>query len=443
MRFNIPEDIRTVLACLREAGFRAVPVGGCVRDLLLGHTPHDWDIATSATPDEMLAVFSAFRALKLGQSAAKHGTVTVMSGHSPVEVTTFRQDGHYSDGRRPDSVRFSRVLAEDLARRDFTINAMCLGEDGAIIDLFGGRGDLTAGIIRAIGTPDLRFGEDALRILRALRFAAALGFVIELQTADSMLRHVGGLAALSAERVRAELEKLLCAPGCTQVLLEYREVILAVMPELRPLSGGTECATGQGHDAYTRAARAVGAAPPAIPVRLALLLNDSEIKNFCDGATQSATLADRVLRRLKFSNVVRERTLFLLRHRDLPLCAADRIAIKKLLLKYGADALGDLLAVQRADMTVQPDKGRCRLAELEAAQRLLQDILSRQPLLHRTQLAVSGKELILAGIAPGPGLGALLELLLQKVLEEVLPNEAGALLEYAAVHRDKGADTMV
>ncbi len=441
MQFDIPENIRMVLACLRGAGFRAVPVGGCVRDLLLGNAPHDWDIATSATPAEMLTAFSGFKTLEVGQSAAKHGTITVMLDRTSIEVTTFRQDGLYSDGRRPDSVRFSRVLADDLARRDFTINAMCLGEDDTIIDLFDGRQDLSAGIIRAIGAPDRRFSEDALRILRALRFAAALRFSIEPQTADSMLRHTGRLAALSAERVRGELEKLLCAPGCTRVLLQYRPIIVAVLPELRPLAERVRRQTVYGRDGYVHTACAVGAAPPELPIRVALLLhglgmqpcaNGCELS--CDGAAQSAALADGVLRRLKFSNAVREHILFLVRQYDLPLGDADRVVMKKLLSKHGVAALNDLLAVQRAGIMAQPGNIQHRLARLEKAQCLMQDILSSQSPLGRMQLAISGRDLISAGIAPGPRLGALLELLLQKVLEEALPNESEALLGYAAAH---------
>lgn len=440
MQFHIPENIRMVLGCLREAGFRAVPVGGCVRDLLLGKTPHDWDIATSATPAEMLAAFSGLRALEIGQSAAKHGTVTVMLDRTPVEVTTFRQDGSYSDGRRPDSVRFSRALADDLARRDFTINAMCLGEDGGIIDLFGGREDLFAGVIRAIGTPDCRFNEDALRILRALRFAAVLRFSIEPQTESGMLRQIEKLAALSAERVRGELEKLLCAPDCTRVLLQYRTVIFAVLPELRPLSGLIARKDAQGYDAYTHTARAVGAAPPELPVRAALLLHVlgrplcvEDDGQFLDYAAQSAVLVNDVLRRLKFSNAVREHILFLVRHQVLPLDRADRVTMKRLMSKHGAAALAHLVVLQRADAAVQPEAPN-RLARLEAAQHLMQNILAQQLPLDRTQLAISGRDLILAGFAPGPQLGALLELLLQQVLEEALPNEPAALMEYAIAH---------
>ncbi len=428
VRFDIPEQIQTVLSCLRGAGFRAVPVGGCVRDLLLGTPPNDWDITTSATPDEMLAVFKNFRTLEIGQSGVKHGTVTVILDHVPIEVTTFRQDGIYSDGRRPDNVQFSRALEDDLARRDFTINALCLEETGGIIDLYGGRRDLQQKLIRAIGVPDRRFQEDALRILRALRFAAVLGFEIEPQTAASMRRHIGLLAALSAERVRAELEKLLCAPDCTRVLLEYQAIFFAIMPELRPMPGMAHL--------YTHAVRAAGAAPAQVPVRMALLLHDLAGPLYADGrgrAAQSAKLAESILRRLKFGNNARAQILFLVQHCGLPLGDMDTIQIKRLLSKHGFKAMRNLLALQRADILAgETDIAEERLVHVRQAEGVVQSIAAQQLPLTRGELAVSGRALIAMGVQPGPQIGVLLDLLLQRVLEEELPNEPAALLNYAA-----------
>ncbi|MFV0497117.1 MAG: CCA tRNA nucleotidyltransferase [Candidatus Fimivivens sp.] len=443
MRFDIPGNIQTVLECLRKAGFRALPVGGCVRDLLLGHAPHDWDITTSATPAEMSTVFSDFRMLKIGQGGAKHGTITVVIDHVPIEVTTFRQDGAYSDGRRPDAVYFSRTLESDLARRDFTINAMCLGEDGNIIDLFGGQQDLQKGIICAIGEPDRRFGEDALRILRALRFAAVLRFDIEYQTARSMLYHMERLAALSAERVRAEFEKLLCASDCTRVLMDYHEIICAILPELKATLGLAQREDYHCHDVYTHTAYAVGFAPPEPVLRVALLLHDIGKPLCADGhghfyghAAQSVKLADVILRRLKFGNAARGQILFLVQQHGLALWDADRNQIKKWLSKFGFAAMRQLLSVQKADIMAQRVKmSQERLAGLERAQCLMADIVAQQLPLTRTELAISGRDIIASGISPGPQLGALLDLLLQKVMDETLPNEPDALLEYVRLHR--------
>lgn len=437
MRFDIPENIRMVLECLRRAGFRAVPVGGCVRDLLLGNTPHDWDIATSATPAEMLTVFSDFKTLEIGQSAAKHGTITVVIDHTPVEVTTFRQDGTYSDSRRPDSVQFSRSIETDLARRDFTINAMCLDESGNIIDLFGGQQDLKKRIIRAIGTPDRRFSEDALRILRALRFAAVLGFFIEPQTEDSMFRLAGHLQALSAERIRAELEKLLCAPDCVRVLIDYRKIIFVILPELQPMSGLVQQKGYYCDDVYAHTVRAVGSAPSDVVLRMALLLHGigkplcaDDSGSFYEHAAQSAKLADDILRRLKFGNAIRAQILFLIQKQDLSLYETDKIKIKKLFSKYGVGAMRRLLLVQKANIMAQRPVMQERLARLQEVECLMQSIVSQQTPLSRFELAISGKDIIAAGVKPGPQLGVMLDLLLQKVLEETLPNDADALLEY-------------
>ena len=204
---EIPGGVAALCARLRSAGREAYPVGGCVRDLLLGRTPGDWDVTTSARPEEVMALFE--RTVPTG---IKHGTVTVLTGAEEVEVTTFRAEGGYADGRHPDAVTFGGDLAGDLSRRDFTINAMALGPDGAVIDPFGGRADLKAGLIRCVGEPERRFGEDALRMLRAVRFSAQLDFAIEGATAEALRKNAGLTARLSAERVRAELEKTLLAP---------------------------------------------------------------------------------------------------------------------------------------------------------------------------------------------------------------------------------------
>lgn len=424
MQYDIPENIYNIISHLRRAGFRALPVGGCVRDLLLGNMPNDWDIATSAAPHEILDTFSHLKAFEPGQNAARFGTIAVMTDNVRVEVTTFRLDGRYTDGRRPDSVRFSRNLQDDLARRDFTINAMCLGEDSEIIDLFGGQRDLKAGVIRAIGVPDCRFKEDALRILRALRFAATLGFVIEPQTKAAMLHNSSRLSSLSAERVRSELEKLLCAKDFANVMLQYRQIILAVLPELQESPKNAISHRGHGCDEYARAIRAAGVTPVSLPIRLAILFGTN--RQLC-----SAELTDGVMRRLKFSNTVRKRVIFLVSHRDLPLNNLDRIAVKRLLSKHDADALKDLIEMQRGDiMTLQADVKQ-QLARLEKTESLFEDILSEQTVLGLKQLAVSGRELIELGIEPGPRLGEILETLLQAVIDETLPNEPEALREHA------------
>lgn len=203
----IPAGVRGCLDTLRQAGYAAHPVGGCVRDLLLGRTPGDYDLCTSARPEQVMALFE--RTIPTG---IQHGTVTVLTGDGPVEVTTFRREGGYADGRHPDGVAFDVGLTEDLARRDFTINAMALGPEGEVVDPFDGRDDLNAGIVRCVGEPDRRFAEDALRMLRAVRFAAQLGFAIAPETEEAIRRNAGRMARVSGERIKAELEKILLSP---------------------------------------------------------------------------------------------------------------------------------------------------------------------------------------------------------------------------------------
>ena len=229
----MPESVQTVLQKLESAGHEAWCVGGCVRDALLGRTPEDWDVTTSALPEETMALFGS-HAFPTG---VQHGTVTVRANHSSVEVTTYRLDGTYSDHRRPDTISFTRSLEEDLARRDFTVNAMAFSLRGELRDPFHGQEDLRRGMLRCVGDPDRRFGEDALRILRCLRFSAVLGFSVESATGKSLCRKRGLLRAIAVERIQAELLKLLCGGDAAKVLRAYPEVFGVFWPELLPMVG--------------------------------------------------------------------------------------------------------------------------------------------------------------------------------------------------------------
>ena len=256
----IPPEIEAILTGLRAGGYEARCVGGCVRDSLLGLTPGDWDICTSALPEEVVACFGEENTIPTG---LRHGTVTVRSGSRVSEVTTYRTDGAYSDHRRPDSVRFVSSLAEDLGRRDFTVNAMALDESGRVVDLFGGQADLAAGLIRCVGAPERRFREDALRILRALRFAARLGFSIEAETGKAMLACRGLLHAVSPERVFAELRGFLSAPKPGRLAESFAPVLAEVLP-------------GLGAADLAERAPALDAAPADFALRAALLCTSLE-----------------------------------------------------------------------------------------------------------------------------------------------------------------------
>ncbi len=367
----IPPEIRAILDALRAEGFEACPVGGCVRDSLLGRTPGDWDICTSARPKEVIACFGAERTIPTGM---KHGTVTVRSGDRKAEVTTYRSDGAYSDHRRPDEVRFLGSLAEDLRRRDFTVNAMALDKTGQVVDLFGGQADLAAGLIRCVGVPEERFREDALRILRALRFAARLGFTIEPETGKAMLSCRALLASLSPERVLAELRGFLSAPKPGALAAAYAPVLAAALPGL---------------DAASAAARAgsLDGAPADFALRTALLL-------FPLGAAEAGALADG----LRFDRRTKHRFLAFLEALKQPL-PRDRGALLPLLQQLGWEDASLLAALP----------GREGFAEL------LSEATAAGLPLTAGELAMSGRELMAMGARPGPELGETLETLLASI----------------------------
>lgn len=432
MVISIPAAAAQALFLLRAAGFEAVAVGGCVRDTLLGRAPSDWDIATAATPDEMKAVFSGRRVVETG---IRHGTLTVLFDGTPVEITSFRADGDYSDARHPDAVRFTRSLSEDLARRDFTVNTLCADANGAVIDPMGGLADLNANVIRAVGEPEARFREDALRILRALRFSAQLGFSIEPATAAALRGLRARLSLISFERIFSELARILCAPDCARVLLEFPEVLFAVIPELSPSLGLFQRPDYHCFDVYGHTVRAVAAAPVDPVLRTAMLLHDVGKPACSDGAghfhghaAESVRLSSEILNRLRCTGEFKRRVLLLVRLHDRPV-SADRRALRRLLATLGEQNLRDLLAVRRADIAAQnPSLLSRRAAQLNEAARMLDGILAERPCLTREALAVGGRDLLEAGHPPGAALGKTLDFLLREVVDERLPNERDALL---------------
>ena len=291
MKFDIPSGAAHILQTLTRAGHEAWLVGGCVRDLLRGVRPHDWDICTSARPEETEGCFSGRRIIETG---LKHGTVAVVEDGTPYEITTYRADGPYSDGRRPDFVRFVSDLEADLARRDFSMNAVALGLDGGLRDPFGGEEDIQAGVIRCVGEPSRRFREDGLRIMRALRFSASLGFEIEEQTARAIHDSRTALTHVSAERVNAELRRLLVGERAGDVLREYPDVLCRFWP-------GLELLVDVSRDSWERAVRAVESAPAELEPRLAALLRDA-------GGDET----DRMLLALRFGKKIRRRVAALM-----------------------------------------------------------------------------------------------------------------------------------
>ena len=411
LNFDIPSGAEHILRTLTAAGYEAYLVGGCVRDLLRGAAPHDWDVCTSARPEETAACFTGHRVLETG---IRHGTVTVLIDGEPYEITTWRTEGPYSDGRRPDRVRFVGRLEQDLARRDFTVNAIALGPDGTLRDPFGGADDIRAGLIRCVGEPARRFQEDGLRLMRALRFAAVLGYDIEEHTARAIHDNRAMLDRVAAERIRAELCGLLTGQDAGKVLRQYPDVLCRFWPELEPLTAPPQ------NDRWEHALRALEAAPSHVTTRLAVLLHD-------------AGPAEPLLRNLKFDNATTKQVVTL-----VECCGAspprNGKELRRWLNRLGPEPFFQLLEVWRAALPGQtpgrtPEETAALLTELDQIRTKAEQIVAEGQCFTLKDLAVNGKDVIAAGAVPGPDVGRVLNRLLERVLDGELPNRREVLLE--------------
>ena len=426
MGFDIPSGAKYVLQTLATAGYEAYLVGGCVRDLIRGVPPHDWDICTSAHPEQTKACFPGHRIIEAG---VKHGTVTVMEDGRPYEITTYRTEGPYTDGRRPDFVRFVPSLEADLARRDFTMNAAAIGLDGRLRDPFGGADDIREGLIRCVGCPDQRFQEDGLRIMRALRFACVIGCRIERATAQAIHHNRAVLNRVAAQRINAELCRLLTGAGVGEILLQYPDVLCTFWPQLCP-----PAMTGPGNPPdWEHTARAVDAAPADVVPRLAILLHGSGRPGYqpagergCAHPAHGAQLADQMLRALKFDNATRKRVATLVEYYDVQL-PPEGHAVRRWLSRLGEEAFFQLLEVKAADLAAE--KADSRLAQLEEARAIAQQTIALHQCLTLKDLAVDGRDVLAAGAAPGPQVGRVLDTLLERVLSGELPNQRETLLK--------------
>lgn len=434
-----PGPVLAILARLEAHGHEAWAVGGCVRDAFLGRTVHDWDLCTSATPAEMLHAFSGWAVRKTG---LRHGTLTVVLEGTGYEVTTYRIDGAYTDGRRPDTVRFTRNLSQDLARRDLTINAMAYHPQAGLCDPFGGMTDLRRKLIRCVGTPALRFAEDELRILRALRFAATLNFSIESATAAAIRTQcaAGTLRRTAPERLLAELLALLPGSGVLAVLLEYPDVLTQFIPEIGPTVGFAQHNRYHVYPVWEHIARAVAAAPPEAEVRLALLLHDiakpacfslDEAGNghFYGHAQRGKAMAAQILQRLHCPAELADATVQLIGWHDTPL-KAEPAAVRRWLNRAGERQFRRLICMHRCDALAKtPVLCAERLCELDDVERLLDALLAERACFCLKDLAVDGRDVMAAGIPRGPQVGAALNTVLDAVLDGRLPNSRPRLLE--------------
>lgn len=427
--------VNHILLRLEAAGYEAWLVGGCVRDRLMGVAPHDYDITTSAKPEEVMAVFHDHRVLETG---LKHGTVTLLWDHEPLEITTYRAEGTYSDHRHPDSVTFTSSLWEDLARRDFTINAIAMDARGNTADPFHGAEDIAAGIIRCVGSPVRRFTEDALRILRALRFASKLGFTIETATKEAMEVCRENLSYVSPERIFAEMTKLLCGPHVRPVLMEHIKTLGAVLPELLPMEGFDQRNYHHIYDVWEHTARVVEKVPPEVRLRLAALfhdagkphcftMDDAGVGHFYGHAEISREIAGKVLARLRCDNATRNAVDQLIRYHDTPIECTER-SVRRALRRFAPEGFRDLIALKRADNLAQSPAYQERQRECDRLEAMAEEILLQAQCFSLRDLAVKGNDLLSLGLRPGPQIGTILEGLLEEVMADRLPNDRKALL---------------
>ena len=441
---ELPRTVSDLIARLEQAGFSAYAVGGCVRDSLLSLQPHDWDLCTSALPEQMLEVFCGEHVAETG---LKHGTLTVIVDHVPYEITTFRTDGNYTDHRHPDSVSFVKEVAGDLSRRDFTVNAMAYSDRTGLVDLFGGREDLARRVIRCVGVPRERFREDALRILRALRFASVFDFSLDPETENALRELAPTLENVAAERIREELLKLLCGPGAGRILRSFPDVLCVIIPDLRPMIGYDQRNHHHHFDLWEHTVQTVENVPPEPDLRLAMLLHDTGKPEVCmlddrgeahyrGHQAASAVIADRVTDALRCDRDTRDRVALLVRNHDIHMRTEtgavnlDRSFLLRRLNRFGEKDLRALIMIHRADRIATGYSSReredRRMAERMSA---LDALLAEHPCFTLRDLAVNGRDMQALGLR-GPAVGSALQQLLEAVMDGKVPNEKDQLNDF-------------
>lgn len=436
MIINIPVDVEKIINRLEERGYEAYAVGGCIRDSLIDSKPNDWDICTSARPKQVINCFEGYHVIETG---VKHGTVTVRLNGQSYEVTTYRIDGEYLDNRRPENVQFVNSVQEDLARRDFTINAMAYNSGKGLVDYYKGCEDLKAGIIRCVGKADERFEEDALRIIRGLRFASVLGFSIEKETSESIHRNKLLLENIAKERINTELCKLLCGKGVKEVLKNYSDILAVIIPEIVPMIGFQQNNPHHKYDVWEHTIAAVENSKSEQIIRLAVLLHDigkpecytcdgKGIGHFYSHGEFGAKIAEKILRKLKFDNQTISDVCQLIKYHDADISENSKF-IKKWLNKIGVIEFSRLLLVKEADVMGQSDYLRDKkLKKLENIQCSMRQVLEEKQCFSLRDLAVNGKDLIEIGIHDGRKIGEMLNLLLEQVMENQLENRKDVLI---------------
>jgi len=439
MNFNIPEYVNRILVSIQENGFEAYIVGGAARDLIMGRVPKDWDIATNARPDSIKKIFD-----KTVDTGIKHGTVTVLIGNDHAEVTTYRTEAGYSDFRRPDSVEFVNDLKEDLQRRDFTINALAYNLKEGLKDLNNGLIDIKEKIIRCVGNPEERFCEDALRMMRAVRFACELGFAIETSTLSAIQKNAKLIKNISSERIREELNKILiCTKPSEGIrLLDESGLLIFIMPELSKCQEVYQENPHHIYDVYNHILKSVDIIKPELHLRLTMLLHDlgkpykktndkDGIGHFYGHDVVSAKMAEKILERLKYDNKISKRVITLVRWHDLRV-NTEKLDVKKSAQKVGLEYFKDYFLVRAADINAQNlDFAEEKLEKLKAAENLYYEIEKNNEPMSLNDLKINGNDLINIGIKDGKKIGETLDFLMEKVLEKPEMNFREELIRIA------------
>lgn len=433
---KLPSDVKQLIEQLNQAGFEAYAVGGCVRDSMLGIVPEDWDICTSALPEEMKRCFASYKVLETG---IQHGTLTVRLNHHSYEITTFRKDGDYKDCRHPEQVEFVSHLKDDLARRDFTVNAMAFHPEIGIVDCYGGQEDLKNRVIRCVGDADTRFSEDSLRIMRGLRFAAVYGFSVCSDTKAAMLAKKQLLNKIAAERLQMELKKLLVGDYAEDILSNYAEILSVIIPEITPMIGLEQKNPHHCYDVWTHTVKSLDCSEKNLIIRLAVLFHDigkpetfftdeNGVGHFYSHAEAGERICETVLRRLKFDT----KTIFsvsqLVKYHDAQIQPTEK-SVKKWLNRIGPEQFERLLSVKKADAkaTVNYEEKLNVLGEIQS---VYHEILEQNACFSLKDLAISGSDIIALGIREGKEVGIFLSALLESVMENKLDNNRDALLTH-------------
>ena len=436
MKIQLPEKVNTIIHTLQEHGFEAYAVGGCVRDSILGRVPDDWDITTSATPLEIKSLFS-----KTFDTGIEHGTITVLIDKDAFEVTTYRVDGKYEDSRHPSEVTFTRSLSEDLLRRDFTINAMAYNDNEGLVDIFGGMKDLDNKIIRCVGNANARFSEDALRILRAVRFAAQLGFEIEEETKKAIATLAPTLANISEERIQVELIKMLISPNPTLMHTAYElGITKVILPEFDEMMATSQETPHHKYNVGEHTLKALEYIRADKVLRLAMLFHDiakpmmktideKGVAHFKMHDIKGAELTKQVLRRLKFDNDTMNKVVRLVQYHDYRMPAEPK-NVRKAMNKIGEDLFPYYLEVREADTLAQSEYlQEEKLQNIKDVRLCYEEILVKKECVSLRTLAVTGTDLIESGMKPGKEIGTVLSKLLELVIEHPEYNTKNKLLE--------------